>query len=117
MNPSWVTHIWNKTIYPIIGGFEKINPLIFLWKIIKLSYLSYFIHRNGSGGQTNDSNQNQPKWAEEKIKKNLQCKKWFEELECEEERFSPNKKELKNHVQECYRKGKWTKLVERKQQY
>ena len=34
---------------------------------------------------------------QDELKKNLQCKKWFEELECEEERFSPNIKELKNH--------------------
>lgn len=33
-----------KTIYPIIGGFVKVNPLIFLWTLIKLSYLSYLIN-------------------------------------------------------------------------
>lgn len=38
---------------------------------------------------------------------NLQCKKWFNSWDMVKERCLIHRKELKNHIQECYRKVSW----------
>lgn len=69
-----------------------------------------------------DSNWISLKINQEELKRrkntwNLQFKMWFEEWGIVEECSPVDRKELRVHLQDCSRKGKWRKYLKRKQQY